>query len=58
MTHQELLAQYYQAYKNDDWEYARILQDKFPDLSQGILSLLELAKSAEEFNKLLEDETK
>ena len=58
MTHLELLAAFYQAYKADDWDYARSLQDEYPEVAAEVFGLILRADSEEEFNKLVEDLTK
>ena len=58
MTHQELLAHFYQAFKNNDDEYAQILQDKFPVECEMLLSVIEQADTEEKFNNLMMSVTK
>lgn len=58
MTHLELLAEFYQAYKANDWDYARSLQDEYPEVAAEVFGLLLRADSEQEFNDLVEDLTK
>ena len=58
MTHLELLAEFYQAYKADDWDYARSLQDTYPEVAAEVFGLVLRADSEQEFNDLVEDLTK
>ena len=58
MTHQELLAHFYQAYKTNDDEYAVILQSKFPVECELLLSIIEQADTEEKFNNLMISVTK
>ena len=58
MTHLELLAAFYQAYKANDWELARALQDEYPEVAAEVFGLVLRADSEEEFNKLVEELTK
>ena len=58
MTHLELLAQLYLAFKSDDWDYAQELQRQHPELSAELYGMVLRAESEREFNKLVEDLTK
>lgn len=58
MTHLELLTHFYQAYKMDDLEYAKILQAKFPEECEEVLTMILAAETAEEFQDLLKTLTK
>ena len=58
MTHLELLTHFYQAFKTDDEEYAKILQAKFPEECAEIYELILETETAEEFNDLLKTLTK
>jgi len=58
MTHQELLAELYQAYKNEDMEYALILRDEYQEVFNEVAGLIIRAETQQEFNELLEDLTK
>ncbi len=58
MTHLELLAEFYQAYKADDWDYARSLQDTYPEVAAEVFGLVLRADSEQEFNDLVENLTK
>lgn len=58
MTHLELLAQLYLAFKSDDWEYAQELQQEYPELAAEVYGLVLRAESEIEFNKLVDDLTK
>lgn len=58
MTHLELLAEFYQAYKANDWDYGRQLQDEYPEVAAEVFGLILRADSEQEFNELVEDLTK
>ena len=58
MTHQELLAHFYQAYKSSDEEYAQILQSKFPVECQELLAIIEQADTEDKFSSLMKSVTK
>jgi len=53
-----LLAEFYQAYKADDWDYARSLQDTYPEVAAEVFGLVLRADSEQEFNDLVENLTK
>ena len=58
MTHLELLAEFYQAYKANDFEYGRQLQDEYPEMAAEVFGLVLRADNEQEFNDLVEDLTK
>jgi hypothetical protein len=58
MTHLELLAEFYQAYKADDWDYAVSLQDAYPEVAAEVFGLVLRADNEQEFNDLVENLTK
>ena len=58
MTHLELLAQLYQAFKSDDWDYAQELQLQHPEVAAEVYGMVLRAESEIEFNKLVENLTK
>ena len=58
MTHLELLAEFYQAYKANDFEYGRQLQDEHPEMAAEVFGLVLRAENEQEFNDLVEDLTK
>jgi len=58
MTHLELLAAFYQAYKSNDWEYARSLQTEYPDIAAEVFDMVLRSESEAEFNELVENLTK
>jgi hypothetical protein len=58
MTHLELLAAFYQAFKTDDTEYAMILQTKYPELCAEIYGMVLRTETAAEFNDLVKTLTK
>lgn len=58
MTHLELLTHFYQAFKMDDTEYAKILQAKFPEECEEVLAMVLKAETAEDFQDLLKTLTK
>lgn len=58
MDHLTLVSQLYQAYKNEDMEYALILRDEHPEVFNEVAGLIIRAETQQEFNELLEDLTK
>jgi hypothetical protein len=58
MTHLELLAEFYKAYKANDWDYGIQLQDEYPEIAAEVFGLILRAESEQEFNELVEDLTK
>ena len=58
MTHLELLAQFYLAYKNNDWEYAQRLQIAYPDVAAEVFDMVQRSDSEQEFMDLVSDLTK
>ena len=58
MTHLELLAEFYKAYKANDWELGRALQDEYPEVAAEVFGLVLRADSEQEFNELVETLTK
>ena len=58
MTHLELLAAFYQAYKANDWDYARTLQDQYPEVAAEVFDMVIQSENEQEFNELVEDLTK
>ena len=58
MTHLELLAEFYQAYKADDLELGRQLQDEYPEIAAEVFGLILRSESEQEFNELVENLTK
>ena len=58
MDHLTLVSQLYQAYKNEDMEYALILRDEHPEVFNEVADLIIRAETQQEFNELLEDLTK
>ena len=58
MTHLELLAHFYQAFKTNDVEYAELLQRKFPVECEQILELVLATETASEFKDLVSTLTK
>jgi hypothetical protein len=58
MTHLDLLAQLYLAFKSDDWDYAQQLQREYPELAAEVYGMVLRAESEIEFNKLVDDLTK
>lgn len=55
MTHLELLAQFYLAYKSDDWEYAKRLQIAYPDVAAEVFDMVLQAETEQEFMDLVSD---
>ena len=58
MTHLELLAEFYQAYKANDWELGRALQDAHPEVAAEVFGLVLRSENEQEFNELVENLTK
>lgn len=58
MDHLTLVSELYQAYKNEDVEYALILKDEHPELFDEVAGLIVRADTQEKFQELLEDLTK
>lgn len=58
MDHITLLAELYQAYKNEDTEYVYTLKEEYPELFAETTDMIIRSNSKEEFDKLIEDLTK
>lgn len=58
MDHITILAELYQAYKDENLEYAFTLRDAYPEIFAELLEMVREAENKAEFDLLLEDKTK